>query len=109
VDALLALRHNGSAVLIPDRTRRFRCEAGAVENATIQSSYNRNLNAAQDALEKESEVHGGELVARSVDGRETFGYASTYDELFGLLDETQIDQHNVVIARIPAADEACLF
>jgi hypothetical protein len=81
----------------------------AVEKATIHASYNRNLNASQDALQRESETHGGMLVARSTDGLETFAYAESYDELFAMLDQQQIDPHEAVIARVPPCDESCLF
>jgi hypothetical protein len=84
-------------------------ETMTVDIESVRSSYNRNLNASMDRLQQESEIHGGELVARSADGVETFGYANSYDELFSLLDKKQIDLHEVVIARVASLDEGCLF
>lgn len=84
-------------------------ETMTVDIESVRSSYNRNLNASMDRLRQESEIHGGELVARSTDGLETFGYAASYDELFSLLDRENIDPHEVAIARVPAPDECRLF
>ena len=80
-----------------------------VENPSIESSYNRNLNAAMDELRKEAEVHAGELVARSTDGLVTFGYAQSYDELFALLADMDVEPHDAVIGRVPNHGEWCLF
>ena len=82
-------------------------EADAVKPAV--SSYNNNLNAAVDELVHESQERGGQLVARSLDGLETYVYADSYAEIYRLLEDRKIRPHEAVVSRVPHADQAVLF
>jgi hypothetical protein len=74
------------------------------------ADYNLNRNAVPiEEVVSEAREHGGQLVARSLDGRETYAYASSYDELFDLLAKLRISPNNAVLARVPEADEAFIF
>ena len=73
------------------------------------SSYNNNLNAVVDDLVREAEERGGQLVARSLDGFETYVYAESYAEIYRLLEDRKIRPHEAVVSRVPHTDEAVLF
>ncbi len=82
-------------------------EINAVE--PVNSSYNNNLNAAEVDLLHEAQERGGKLVARSLDGLETYLYADTFAEIYRLLELRKIRPHEAVVSRVPRADQDFLF
>jgi hypothetical protein len=61
-------------------------ERGAVDSRQALSQYTSNLNGDSQRIRQEAREHGGELVARSFDGRIDFVYAATEGELLSLLE-----------------------
>lgn len=83
--------------------------AGAATNsdAVIRAmrDYTANLNSRVDESQQEAIEHGGQLVARSLDGTRTFAYADTDEELVEQLVAQGIDPQTVVFGRVPSVDE----
>lgn len=67
--------------------------------------YTANLNSRVDESQQEAIEHGGQLVARSLDGTRTFAYADTDEELVEQLVAQGIDPQTVVFGRVPSVDE----
>jgi hypothetical protein len=67
-------------------------------------AYIPNLNARLDDLVREQQLHPGEDVARSLDGRIDYAYAPSIEELTRKLNELGIDPQRVVFDRVPSPD-----
>ena len=72
-------------------------------------SYTRNLNTDLERNLREAREHGGELVARSLDGTIGCAYAQTETELERLLREKNIHPSAVVVGRVEAEGEFFIF
>ncbi len=65
------------------------------------SSYNANIAGRSEAeVTKEMQDHGGELVARSLDGTQTYGYAGSYPAIYALLAGQGLQPHEAVVAHV---------
>lgn len=65
------------------------------------SSYNANIaGRSQEEVMKEMQDHGGELVARSLDGSQTYGYAGSYAEISALLAGRGLQPHEAVVGHV---------
>ncbi len=76
----------------------------------MRLSYNEGRNSIpeQEAL-REMQQHGGEIVARSLDGTVSHCYAKTYEALFALLTAQNIATDQVVLDIVPEIDVAEIF
>lgn len=73
---------------------------------TSTRSYNANRAAVSDEeLLAEMQQHGGQLVARSLDGLETYCYADSYDEIYRLLAEQGFAPDEAVVGGVPYLEE----
>jgi hypothetical protein len=67
------------------------------------------LNGDIDRIQQESAVHGGQFVAKRLDGS-TVEYAGTEEELERLLREIHgLTVFDVVVSRVPQLDEDFVF
>jgi hypothetical protein len=73
---------------------------------TTTRSYNANRAAVSDAeLLAEMQQHAGQLVARSLDGTETYCYADSCDEIYQRLAEMGFAQDEAVVGCVPHFEE----
>jgi hypothetical protein len=78
--------HSGEIAVTPNPTHR---------------SYNANRAVVSDQeLLAEMRQHGGQLVARSLDGIETYCYADSYDEIYRLLAEQGFAPDEAVVGGV---------
>jgi hypothetical protein len=73
---------------------------------TSTRSYNANRASVSDAeLLAEMQQHGGQLVARSLDGLQTYCYADSVDEIYRLVDEMGFAPDEAVVGTVPSLHE----